>query len=115
VIVYAVVINPKDMVPMPERLTFSDYDDLNDMLGPDRETGEEAVRAALRTAAQLQHLQTLRLVFADRVGEPFDPEKVTRNLERLSGQELMEGYMEKWREELQLAAKQIVNRQSQGS
>lgn len=103
------------MVPMPKPLTFSEYGDLHDMLGPDRETGEEAVRAALRTAAQLQHLQTLRIIFADRVGDPFDPEKVTRNLERLSGQNLMEGYMEKWREELQLAAMQIVNRQSHGS
>ncbi len=52
------------MVPMPEPLTLSDYGRLNAMLGPDRDSGEEAIRAALRTAAQLQHLQTMRMVFA---------------------------------------------------
>ncbi|PAV68915.1 hypothetical protein WR25_26021 [Diploscapter pachys] len=78
------------MVPMPEPLTLSDYGRLNAMLGPDRDSGEEAIRAALRTAAQLQHLQTMRMVFADRTGETFDPAKVTRNLERLSGQDLSE-------------------------
>jgi hypothetical protein len=117
VIVDAVVMNPKefDMVTMPEPLTLSDYGRLNAMLGPDRDSGEEAIRAALRTAAQLQHLQTMRMVFADRTGETFDPAKVTRNLERLSGQDLSEGYEEKWREELHLAAMQFGTRQEPGS
>ncbi len=103
------------MVPMPEPLKMSEYGRLHDMLGPDRDSGEEAIRAALRTAAQLQHLQTIRMMLADRVGEPFDPAKGMRNLARFSSHDLMEGYMEKWREELHLAGLQIGNRQSDKS